>query len=93
MKTTTDAKVKTLEDAIKLDQERITDSVARINAIDGTDGAVDGYLTRDWRNPETLSLLKDSSDKHYDTYYVQFNSNNTNSGIDQNTLHLYQTYN
>jgi len=74
-----------------LDAERITETSALLNALDMSDGDEDGYITIDYRNPDTLPLVKDSSKANYDTYYVQFNSNGR-CGIDATTLKLYKAY-
>jgi len=67
------AKEKVLEESIKLDQERITENMAYVTGLDAADGDADGFITRDYRNPEIMPLMKDSSNSKYDTYYVQFN--------------------
>lgn len=85
-----DAKVTNYKESIELDQERITQNAAYMNAIDAADGDADGYITRDYRNPLVLSLLKDSENTKYDTYYVQLNQNDENRGIKPDTLKLYK---
>lgn len=91
IKTDAEAKEKTLEESVKLDLERITESRALLNSLDSADGDEDGYITIDYRNPETLYVMKDSTSTSYDSYYVQFNSNGK-QGIDPNTVELYEKY-
>lgn len=93
LKTDVDAKVTNLTKSIELDEERITENMALINALDSADGDQDGFITRDYRNPETFALLKDSSEAQYDTYYIQLNQHDKCQGIQPETLKLYKTYN
>lgn len=86
-----DAKVKVLTESIGLDEERITETTALLNALDQYDGDADGYVTIDWRNPDILPLIKDSSAASYDTYSVKFNQNGK-CGVDPESLHLYKAY-
>jgi len=44
--------------------------MAFITGLDSADGDSDGFITRDYRNPEVMALMKDSSNSKYDTYYV-----------------------
>lgn len=92
LKVDIDAKVTNLTKSIELDEERITENQALIYALDSADGDEDGFITRDYRNPEAFSLLKDSSDAIYDTYYIQLNTNDKCRGIQPDTLKLYKTY-
>ena len=92
LKTEVDAKVTTLTNSVELDQERITENQAIIYGIDIQDGDNDGFITRDWRNPEVLSLFKDTSDSTQDSYYVQFNSDGKCFGIDPASLEIYKAY-
>lgn len=86
------AKNKVLEESIKLDEERITENMAFITGLDSADGDSDGFITRDYRNPEVMALMKDSSNSKYDTYYVQFNQNEKCMGVQPETLKLYKEY-
>lgn len=91
LKVAIDSKVTTLKNSIDESLERITELDSKINALDNADGTADGYIERDWRNPDTLLLLKDSSDLQYDTYYVQFNKNDK-MGVKEDSVKLYQHY-
>ena len=92
IKTDIDAKVQTLARSIELDEERITENGALMLALDQYDGDEDGYITRDYRNPEIISLLKDSSNAQYDSYYIQLNQNDKTRGIAPETLEIYKDY-
>lgn len=92
LKIEADKKVSLLQSAVELDQERITENENYINALDAADGDEDGYITRDYRNPLTLALMKDTTSAKYDTYYVQLNQNDESRGIKPDTLELYKDY-
>ena len=92
LKTDVDAKITILDNSISLDEERITENAALLNALDAADGEQDGYITIDFRNPDTLPIVKDSSNAKYDTYYVQFNQDKR-YGVKADTVHLYKKYN
>ena len=91
IKTQLEAKISILTNSLTLDAERITETSALRNALDEADGDADGYITIDYTNPDTFFLLKNSSGKRYDTYYVQLNQNGK-YGVDISSLEMYETY-
>ena len=92
LKEETDGKVTILKESIKLDEERITETGALMEALDTADADADGYITRDYRNPYTFPVLKDASKSKYDSYYIQLNSNEACTGIKPDSLKLFSAY-
>lgn len=92
LKTDVDAKVQVLSNSIELDEERITENGALLLALDQSDYEEDGYITRDYRNPEILALLKDSSNAEYDSYYIKLNQNEKSCGILPESIEIYKDY-